>query len=432
MLFVVANLLTTSSDNYFLFERHVTISRDYIRECRFRIPCRLYYYNTNYTCTCNDTTITLTIPGTFDIDTLHGSQWECYGSFRGRSLNTVMLYVNVPIKQVNLIAIPNNINPTDILSGSNQHFTCTTDAGRPSARIQWYMSGVNITDDAIVQADTCNSRCNDIVISSSALMYIGNITDNGKTIYCTAANIDVEGVRSQDRKINILFKPVILEIPDYNITEGSNLKITPSIDANPDPISVWWTRQNNPEFIYYGTNLTITSIQRVSSDSYICHAMNSITAPGHPTKNRTSEEMFNVNVQFLHRQYSINNTAVGVGTGIAVIIVIIGVTTLNLFLYRKHRMSKTKEQSNSEVYETELHEPRETPQTDKHFYNELGDLKTDADQLQKSPETSANCYEDVGEENRNTAGYIYEIMNIADNEKQIHQRDPALYVNMDL
>ncbi|CAG2208208.1 unnamed protein product [Mytilus edulis] len=178
----------------------------------------------------------------------------------------------IPIKQVNLKAIPNDINPTDILSGSSQHFICTTDEGRPSSEIQWYMSGVNITDDAVVQPDTCNPG----------------------------------------------FKPVIFEIPDYNITEGSNFEITPTIDANPDPISVWWTRQNQPEFIYYGKIFTIQNIQRVDSDNYTCHAMNTITAQGHPTKNRSSEEI-------------------------------------------------------------------------------------------------ANCYEDVGAENSNTAGYVYENMNISDN-----------------
>lgn len=95
----------------------------------------------------------------------------------------------------------------------------------------------------------------------------------------------------------IIVKPVILDIQDVNITEGSNLNIVPTINANPDPVSVWWTRQNQPEFIYYGKILTIRSIQKNSRDNYTCHAMNTITAPGHPTKNRTSEEMFNVNVQ---------------------------------------------------------------------------------------------------------------------------------------
>ncbi|XP_076109051.1 uncharacterized protein LOC143077049 [Mytilus galloprovincialis] len=304
-----AYILTTSSDKattgidfnftcYFSsIEYDLTISRDNAFECSFRRHCRLYRYNENFTCTCSDTTVTLTVPGTFDIETLHGSQWICKDYYYGERSNEVLLNVNVPIKQVKLKAIPNDMNPIDILSGSNQQFTCTTGEGRPSSRIHWFMSGVNITDDAVVKPNTCNQGCNGKVISSSVLIYIGHITDIGKTIYCTASNLDETSVRSQDKTLNILFKPVILEIPDYNITEGSNLNIDPTINANPDPISVWWTRQNKPEFIYHGRNLTIRGIQRVSSDNYTCHAMNTITAQGHPTKNRSSEEIFNVNVQ---------------------------------------------------------------------------------------------------------------------------------------
>lgn len=105
---------------------------------------------------------------------------------------------------MNLTAISNDINPVEILSSSSQHFMCTTDAGRPSARIQWYLSSLNITDLSTPQQDICNADCNGKVISSSVLVYIGNITDTGKTIHCTAVNIDGEVVKSQDRYIDIL------------------------------------------------------------------------------------------------------------------------------------------------------------------------------------------------------------------------------------
>lgn len=89
---------------------------------------------------------------------------------------------------------------------------CTTDAGRPSSRIQWYISSSNITDAATAQPDIYNLDCNGIVISSSVLVYIGNITDTGKTIHCTADNIDGEVVKSQDRYIDILRKYTDFEI----------------------------------------------------------------------------------------------------------------------------------------------------------------------------------------------------------------------------
>lgn len=103
MLFFVAIVLTTSSDkattgidfiftcNFSSFEHYVSIYRDSILECG--VPCRLYNYNLNYTCTCNDTTLILTIPGTFDIDKLHGSTWICY-DIHWKMSNTVLLNVN--------------------------------------------------------------------------------------------------------------------------------------------------------------------------------------------------------------------------------------------------------------------------------------------------------------------------------------------------
>lgn len=90
---------------------------------------------------------------------------------------------------------------------------------------------------------------------------------------------------------------MIFNIPDYDITEGNNLTITPIIDANPYPVFVWWTHQNGDSFRYNDLNLTISNIQRNSSGNYTCHAMNTITASGHLPLNRTSEETFYVNVQ---------------------------------------------------------------------------------------------------------------------------------------
>jgi hypothetical protein len=52
-----------------------------------------------------------------------------------------------------------------------QTFSCTTNAGRPSSRIQWYLSTTNITTSASPQPDVCNTDCSDDkVISSRQLL----------------------------------------------------------------------------------------------------------------------------------------------------------------------------------------------------------------------------------------------------------------------
>lgn len=50
--------------------------------------------NSNYTISCNFDTYTLTIPGSFDINTLHGSNWSCSSYFGADISNGVILYVN--------------------------------------------------------------------------------------------------------------------------------------------------------------------------------------------------------------------------------------------------------------------------------------------------------------------------------------------------
>ncbi|CAC5419486.1 unnamed protein product [Mytilus coruscus] len=135
---------------------------------------------------------------------------------------------------------------------------------------------------------------------------------NGSTIILTlSGNFDIDSLHgsrwkchdilrdmdSNEMMIYVNVEPVILKIPDINIKEGSNLKITPTIYANPAPISVWWTLQNVTDFRWYGRNLIFRNIQRDSRGNYTCYAMNTITASGQPPLNSTSADKFYVNVQ---------------------------------------------------------------------------------------------------------------------------------------
>jgi hypothetical protein len=53
-------------------------------------------YITDYTYTCNPTTdiYTVTIPGSYLTESLHGTQWRCQSLFGGGTSNTKILYVN--------------------------------------------------------------------------------------------------------------------------------------------------------------------------------------------------------------------------------------------------------------------------------------------------------------------------------------------------
>ena len=53
-------------------------------------------YITYYTYTCNPTTdtYTVTIPGSYLTDSLHGTTWRCQSPFGGATSNTKIFYVN--------------------------------------------------------------------------------------------------------------------------------------------------------------------------------------------------------------------------------------------------------------------------------------------------------------------------------------------------
>jgi hypothetical protein len=117
-------------------------------------------------------------------------------------------FVSVPVSSVTLLSMPIDKNPVEVISNRDQTFSCTTNAARPSSRIQWYLSTTNITTSASPQPDVCNTDCSDDkVISSSVLTYTGNMNDDDEMLYCTAINMEGLGVvRSSDKTIVIWCK----------------------------------------------------------------------------------------------------------------------------------------------------------------------------------------------------------------------------------
>lgn len=91
-------------------------------------------------------------------------------------------------------------------------------------------------------------------------------------------------------------KPVISGSPDHYIEEGSTLKLSPTIDANPSPTFIWWNRENDTSFIYNGDPLIIKNIQQIDSGIYIVHVMNTLSPSGLAERNLTSQKMYNINV----------------------------------------------------------------------------------------------------------------------------------------
>ena len=115
-------------------------------------------------------------------------------------------FVSVPVSSVTLLSRPTDKNPVEVVSDRDQIFSCTTNAGRPSSKIQWYISTINITTSASPQPDVCSTDCSDVkVISSSVLTYTGNRNDGGKILYCTVINMEELGVVSSADKTIVIW-----------------------------------------------------------------------------------------------------------------------------------------------------------------------------------------------------------------------------------
>ena len=68
-------------------------------------------------------------------------------------------FVSVPVSSATLLSTPTDTNPVEVVSNRDQTFSCTTNAGRPSSRIQWYLFTTNITTLASPQRDVCKTNC---------------------------------------------------------------------------------------------------------------------------------------------------------------------------------------------------------------------------------------------------------------------------------
>ncbi|CAC5414994.1 unnamed protein product [Mytilus coruscus] len=190
-------------------------------------------------------------------------------------------FVSVPITQVNIATKPMDDNPPGIVVNRSKTFTCTTNAGRPSSRIQWYKSIDNITSLAPPQPDVCNTNCNGKVISSSELLYTGIKSDDGKVIYCSAVNVKGQTVRSENKSIVIWYGPSNVTISPqtqiYTVNESSG-SVGPvtcqADDCKPECEVRWIGPTFTSDTSMISSVLNLRNIFRNQTGNYFCSASN--------------------------------------------------------------------------------------------------------------------------------------------------------------
>jgi hypothetical protein len=115
----------------------------------------------------------------------------------------IIIYITVPVTTVTITSAGDN-NVVDIIDGETHIFTCATDSSRPTAWIQWYIGGQNVTNQATPQPP---QQDRDKSISSSSLVYTGRDVDHNKVIVCEAVNIEGRHkVKSTEKSLYIQCK----------------------------------------------------------------------------------------------------------------------------------------------------------------------------------------------------------------------------------
>ncbi|XP_063442047.1 carcinoembryonic antigen-related cell adhesion molecule 6-like [Mytilus trossulus] len=194
--------------------------------------------------------------------------------------------ITVPITQVYIATTPIDDNSPGIIVNRSKTFTCTTNAGRPSSKIQWYKSIDNITSLATPQPDTnCNNgKCR----SSSELTYTVTKSDDGKVIYCTAVNGKDPMVRSENKTIVIWYGPSNVTIspqtPTYTVNEstGSVGAVTcQAHDCKPECVVRWIGPTFTGDTSLTYSVLNLRNILRNQTGNYFCRA-------AHQAWNKTS------------------------------------------------------------------------------------------------------------------------------------------------
>lgn len=81
-----------------------------------------------------------------------------------------------------------------------------------------------------------------------------------------------------------------------NIVEGHDLLVTCSVNAEPKPSRIWWTKNDNPSFSREGSHLNLTDIKRQMNGTYLCQAKNTIHPSGQAEQVKSSNARMEIDV----------------------------------------------------------------------------------------------------------------------------------------
>uniref|UniRef100_A0A1B6BZV0 Ig-like domain-containing protein n=1 Tax=Clastoptera arizonana TaxID=38151 RepID=A0A1B6BZV0_9HEMI len=132
-----------------------------------------------------------------------------------------------------------NYKKNYFLEGEVLSATCTVKNARPVANISWYLDGNLISEGLHVDVVSVQEDLQTIMQNIS---HVTEASDDGKTLRCVAYHPGLSAANNYAQKvINVKYqpKPSNEPIERFGLVEGSEVRISVLVQANPRPNFIW-------------------------------------------------------------------------------------------------------------------------------------------------------------------------------------------------
>ncbi|XP_054167069.1 irregular chiasm C-roughest protein-like [Oppia nitens] len=203
-------------------------------------------------------------------------KWECQVLSINKIEKTLTSAANVVVLVAPSSPVINNLenNRLDVNADRQTQVECISERGNPSARLEWYINGDNVTQNSRTTVDSAASGTPKV---TSVLNYNFRRSLRNSTITCLSIHETVS--QNMSAPINVKYIPqVSVQQKKYTVNEGSSLQVRCDVDANP-PTNVKWRSlgdQNLPFRDDHRTNSLIIErvTKRMNTAVFGCSAQN--------------------------------------------------------------------------------------------------------------------------------------------------------------
>lgn len=190
-------------------------------------------------------------------------------------------------------------NPLQVERDSTAKLDCHVDSKPKVSGVRW----------------TRNGR----FISASMTHTIHRVSSQDAGKYTCSADNNLGKVGEQEIFLDVLYPPVVvIESKTREAEERETVNIKCNVSSNPEPVSIEWLKEGNPEFRYSGDILTLREVRAENAGTYICRANNIMMPYGGKRVERVGNSSVALLVRHRPGQASINPSkpVVHVGNGV--------------------------------------------------------------------------------------------------------------------